>query len=99
MISGDKRHIIEKIIVAINRRRRQKDVAPEVAETVNVDFRSGRIIRQQFRFVINEIGFEFIDDIRAELLRVRDQKAGVKLVSPDTPEELVRLLHEEAKAF
>ncbi len=24
-------------------------------------------------------------------------KAGVKLVSPDTPEELVRLLHEEAK--
>ena len=26
-------------------------------------------------------------------------KAGVKLVSPDTPEELVRLLHEEAKAF
>jgi electron transfer flavoprotein beta subunit len=26
-------------------------------------------------------------------------KAGVKLVSADTPEELVRLLHEEAKAF
>lgn len=26
-------------------------------------------------------------------------KASVKLVSPDTPEELVRLLHEEAKAF
>jgi electron transfer flavoprotein beta subunit len=26
-------------------------------------------------------------------------KAGVKLVSPDAPEELVRLLHEEAKAF
>ena len=26
-------------------------------------------------------------------------KAGVKLVSPDTPEELVRLLHEEAKAI
>jgi electron transfer flavoprotein beta subunit len=26
-------------------------------------------------------------------------KAGVKLVSPDTPEELVRLLHEEAKVF
>ena len=26
-------------------------------------------------------------------------KAGVKLVSPDQPEELVRLLHEEAKAF
>ncbi|MBS1497199.1 MAG: electron transfer flavoprotein subunit beta/FixA family protein [Bacteroidetes bacterium] len=26
-------------------------------------------------------------------------KAGVKLVSPDTPEELVGLLHEEAKAF
>lgn len=26
-------------------------------------------------------------------------KAGVKLVSPDHPEELVRLLHEEAKAF
>ena len=26
-------------------------------------------------------------------------KTGVKLVSPDTPEELVRLLHEEAKAF
>ena len=26
-------------------------------------------------------------------------KAGVKLVSPDTPEELVRLLHEEAKLF
>ena len=26
-------------------------------------------------------------------------KAGVKLVSPDNPEELVRLLHEEAKAF
>ena len=26
-------------------------------------------------------------------------KAGVKLVSPETPEELVRLLHEEAKAF
>ena len=25
--------------------------------------------------------------------------AGVKLVSADTPEELVRLLHEEAKAF
>ena len=24
-------------------------------------------------------------------------KAGVKLVSPETPEELVRLLHEEAK--
>ncbi len=26
-------------------------------------------------------------------------KAGVKLVSPDTPEELVKLLHEEAKVF
>ena len=26
-------------------------------------------------------------------------KAGVKLISADTPEELVRLLHEEAKAF
>lgn len=26
-------------------------------------------------------------------------KAGVKLVSPDSPEELVRLLHEEAKAI
>src|SRR6185369_6272192 len=26
-------------------------------------------------------------------------KAGVKLVSPDNPEELVKLLHEEAKAF
>lgn len=26
-------------------------------------------------------------------------KAGVKLVSPDNPEELVRLLHEEAKVF
>jgi len=26
-------------------------------------------------------------------------KAGVKLVSPDNPEELVRLLHEEAKAI
>lgn len=26
-------------------------------------------------------------------------KAGVKLVSPDTPEELIRLLHEEAKAI
>lgn len=26
-------------------------------------------------------------------------KAGVKLVSADTPEELVRLLHEEARAF
>jgi electron transfer flavoprotein beta subunit len=26
-------------------------------------------------------------------------KAGVKLVSPDNPEELIRLLHEEAKAF
>jgi electron transfer flavoprotein beta subunit len=26
-------------------------------------------------------------------------KGGVKLVSPDNPEELVRLLHEEAKAF
>lgn len=26
-------------------------------------------------------------------------KAGVKLVSPDNPEELVRLLHEEAKLF
>jgi electron transfer flavoprotein beta subunit len=26
-------------------------------------------------------------------------KAGVKLVSPDHPEELVRLLHEEAKLF
>jgi electron transfer flavoprotein beta subunit len=26
-------------------------------------------------------------------------KAGVKLVSPETPEELVRLLHEEAKLF
>lgn len=26
-------------------------------------------------------------------------KAGVKLVSPDTPEELVRLLHEEARVF
>jgi electron transfer flavoprotein beta subunit len=26
-------------------------------------------------------------------------KAGVKLVSADTPEELVRLLHEEAKVF
>ena len=26
-------------------------------------------------------------------------KAGVKLVSPDTPEELVRLLHEEAKVI
>jgi electron transfer flavoprotein beta subunit len=26
-------------------------------------------------------------------------KAGVKLVSPENPEELVRLLHEEAKAF
>jgi electron transfer flavoprotein beta subunit len=26
-------------------------------------------------------------------------KAGVKLVSPDTPEELVRLVHEEAKVF
>jgi electron transfer flavoprotein beta subunit len=26
-------------------------------------------------------------------------KAGVKLISPDTPEELVRLLHEEAKVF
>ena len=26
-------------------------------------------------------------------------KAGVKLVSADTPEELVRLLHEEAKAI
>jgi electron transfer flavoprotein beta subunit len=26
-------------------------------------------------------------------------KAGVKLISPDTPEELVRLLHEEAKAI
>ena len=26
-------------------------------------------------------------------------KAGVKLVSPDYPEELVRLLHEEAKVF
>ena len=26
-------------------------------------------------------------------------KAGVKLVSPDHPEELVRLLHEEAKVF
>jgi electron transfer flavoprotein beta subunit len=26
-------------------------------------------------------------------------KAGVKLISPDNPEELVRLLHEEAKLF
>jgi electron transfer flavoprotein beta subunit len=26
-------------------------------------------------------------------------KAGVKLVSPDNVEELVRLLHEEAKAI
>jgi electron transfer flavoprotein beta subunit len=26
-------------------------------------------------------------------------KAGVKLVSPETPEELVRLLHEEAKVI
>ncbi|MES2430932.1 MAG: electron transfer flavoprotein subunit beta/FixA family protein [Bacteroidota bacterium] len=26
-------------------------------------------------------------------------KAGVKLISPDNPEELVRLLHDEAKAF
>jgi len=26
-------------------------------------------------------------------------KAGVKLVPADNPEELVRLLHEEAKAF
>ena len=26
-------------------------------------------------------------------------KAGVKLVSPDNPEELVRLLNEEAKAI
>ena len=26
-------------------------------------------------------------------------KAGVKLVSAETPEELVRLLHEEAKVF
>jgi electron transfer flavoprotein beta subunit len=26
-------------------------------------------------------------------------KAGVKLVPADTPEELVRLLHEEAKVF
>ena len=26
-------------------------------------------------------------------------KAGVKLVPPDNPEELVRLLHEEAKAI
>jgi electron transfer flavoprotein beta subunit len=26
-------------------------------------------------------------------------KAGVKLISPDTPEELVRLLHEEAKVI
>lgn len=26
-------------------------------------------------------------------------KSGVKLVSPDTPEDLVRLLHEEAKVF
>jgi len=26
-------------------------------------------------------------------------KAGVKLVSPENPEELVRLLHEEAKAI
>jgi len=26
-------------------------------------------------------------------------KAGVKLVNPETPEELVRLLHEEAKVF
>ena len=26
-------------------------------------------------------------------------KAGVKLVSPDNPEELVRLLHEEAKVI
>jgi electron transfer flavoprotein beta subunit len=26
-------------------------------------------------------------------------KSGVKLISADNPEELVRLLHEEAKAF
>lgn len=34
-----------------------------------------------------------------ESFELPSAKAGVKLVSADTPEELVRLLHEEAKVF
>jgi electron transfer flavoprotein beta subunit len=39
------------------------------------------------------------NDVKAEVIRYElpPAKAGVKLVSPDHPEELIRLLHEEAK--
>jgi electron transfer flavoprotein beta subunit len=39
------------------------------------------------------------NDVKAEVVRYElpPAKAGVKLVSADNPEELVRLLHEEAK--
>jgi electron transfer flavoprotein beta subunit len=39
------------------------------------------------------------NDVKAEVVRYElpPAKAGVKLVPADNPEELVRLLHEEAK--
>jgi electron transfer flavoprotein beta subunit len=41
------------------------------------------------------------NDVKAEVVRYElpPAKAGVKLVPADNPEELIRLLHEEAKVI
>lgn len=47
--------------------------------------------------VVEPVAVEALTSI--ERFELPPAKAGVKLVSPDNPEELVRLLHEEAKLF
>ncbi|WP_332737485.1 electron transfer flavoprotein subunit beta/FixA family protein [Flavihumibacter sp.] len=47
--------------------------------------------------VVEPVSVEALTSI--ERFELPPAKAGVKLVSPDNPEELVRLLHEEAKLF
>jgi electron transfer flavoprotein beta subunit len=47
--------------------------------------------------VVEPIGVEPLTSVAS--FDLPPAKAGVKLVSADNPEELVRLLHEEAKAF
>ncbi len=60
--------------------RRQKDVASEITETFDIDFRSVGVVRRQTRFIIIKIGFSFVDEIAAELLRVGKQNAGIELI-------------------
>ncbi len=47
--------------------------------------------------VVEPAAIDALTEVRA--FELPPAKAGVKLVSPDTPEELVRLLHEEAKVI